>query len=139
LFRSSHLTNPHFLPAFQSIPTYSHREGEPTKQIAYTLYIQKIGTQLVYQTLTFRNVCSSAPAIQSPPQQRALCELADAKATGDLGPIAIAKKHHVSRECIDDIRLIQLAAIADALSEFIELATPPPSTGRILFDERKAA
>src|SRR5580700_4040092 len=26
----------------------SHRDGEPTKQIAYTLYIQKIGTQLVY-------------------------------------------------------------------------------------------
>jgi hypothetical protein len=47
LFRSLHLTAPHFLPAFQSIPPT--RTGTVNlKQIAYTLYIQKIGTQLVY-------------------------------------------------------------------------------------------
>jgi hypothetical protein len=68
-----------------------------------------------------------------------LRQLADAKATGGLGPTAIAKKYRVSRECIDDIRLIQLAAIAEALGEFIDLAIPLPSTGRILFDEREAA
>ena len=68
-----------------------------------------------------------------------LRQLADAKATGDLGPTAIAKKYRVSRECIDDIRLIQLAAIADALAEFIDLAISPPSTGCILSDERAEA
>jgi hypothetical protein len=68
-----------------------------------------------------------------------LRHLAHAKATGDLGPTAIAKKLRVSRECIDDIRLIQLAAIAEALGEFIDLAIPPPLTGRILFDDREAA
>jgi hypothetical protein len=60
--------------------------------------------------------------------------LADRKATGDRGPTAIAKKYGVSRECIDDIRILQLAAIADALGEFIDCAVRPPVTGRILFD-----
>ena len=48
LFGSSHLTKPHFLPAFQSIPPTRTGTVNPQNKSPILLYIQKIGTQLVY-------------------------------------------------------------------------------------------
>ena len=55
LFRSSHLTNPHFLPAFQSIPPTRTGTVNPQNKSVYTIYPANWYT-IGILTLPFRNV-----------------------------------------------------------------------------------